>query len=102
MLPRTSPCSSVTIPLSYMITRSGTKIARVLNFMNRLSELHARDTEPIADVLRWIAWLIPNDAGHAQVYNSRADQSLNYWALLTIPQIYSKAVKSTPCLGSGH
>lgn len=55
-----------------------TKIARVLNFMNRLSEVHARDTELIGDVLRRIPWLIPNDAGHAQVYNSRADQSLNY------------------------
>ena len=29
-----------------------TKIARVLNFMNRLSEVHARDNELIADVLR--------------------------------------------------
>jgi hypothetical protein len=70
--------------------------------MNRLSELHARDTELIADVLRRIPWLIPNGASHAQVYNSRADQSLNHWALLTIRQIYSKAVKSTPYVGLGH
>src|SRR5260370_42021109 len=101
MLPRTSPCSSVTIVIYDNAVRS-TKIARVLNFMNRLSELYPRDTELIAYVLRRIPWLIPNHAGHAQVYNSRADQSLSYWALLTIPQIYSKAVKSTPCLGLGH
>jgi len=48
----------------------------VLNFMNRLSELHARDTELIADVLRRIPWLIPMTRANSQVYNSRADQSL--------------------------
>jgi hypothetical protein len=50
----------------------------VLNFINRFSELHARDTELIADVI------------------------VKLLGYSTIPQIYSKAVNSTPCLGSWY
>ena len=48
-----------------------TKIARGLNFMNRIAELPVVNAEPIADVFRRISPLIPYDASHARAYSSR-------------------------------
>src|SRR6516162_6207594 len=45
------------------------KIARGLNFMNRPAELPMLDAEAIADVLRRICWMIPNDPRHSGLYS---------------------------------
>jgi hypothetical protein len=44
--------------------------------MDRVAELPVVNVEPIADVLRRIARLIPDDANHAWAYNPRDDQPL--------------------------
>src|SRR6516165_3759585 len=51
-----------------------TKIARGLNFMDRLSEPPVLDAE-LADVFRRICWLVPNDPGHSGLY-SRCARSI--------------------------
>jgi hypothetical protein len=79
-----------------------TKIARGLNFMKRLAELPMLNVEPIADILRRISPLVPNDASHAGAYSSYADPSLNDRAFRDQqPPVYPKTVNSTPCLRPG-
>jgi hypothetical protein len=43
----------------------------------RVSELLARDAEPVANVVGRIFPPVPNDASHTKVYSSHVDQSLS-------------------------
>ena len=79
-----------------------TKIARALNFMNRLSELPVRDAELIADVFSRIPTLVPNDASHERAYSSRVDQSLGDWGSPSRTQSTQKTVKGSPCRRLGR
>src|SRR5271169_633923 len=58
--------------------------------MNRIAELPVVNAEPIADVLRRIALLIPDDASHAWAYSPRVDQSSGL-GFPTPAQIYFKS-----------
>jgi hypothetical protein len=80
------------------------KIACGLNFMDRVSELFAGNPELVANVIGWIFAPIPNDASHAQVYSSHADQSLSERPPLLSDNSYiSETVSDAPlCTCAGE